>query len=174
MALKPRIYNDLQRQALLTAVVLDGLTIAEAQRRAIAGELPGTPAFNIKYNSAADIVRRGREAFEIRALRDPEHARKTLDADALLVCGYAHLATKAIEKAVKAGETPDAATVRKAADAITSARRALGPAPRKPAPKPEPETPHDKPVNGVLAELINLATSNSAHANGAQTESPAA
>lgn len=149
-----RKYTNAQRDALLRAVVHDGLTIAEARQRAIDGGLPGVDAFDIPYGSASDIVRRGRGLFEIQVLRDVDHARTTLDNDALQLVGLAHLATEALRAKVRAGETPDPAAVRKAADAITSARRALGPQPRKPAKQPTTNGTEPEPVSPELAELL--------------------
>ena len=168
-SLKERIYTRAQRDALLRAVVIDGLTVAEACRRANAGELPGIDAFRVPYGSASDIVRKDRETFQVRALADIDHAREVLEADTLRLAGYAHITARAIEKQVLAGETPDPTAVKKAAEAVTAVRRALGPAPRKPLEKTETEKPASPAADDVVTELLKHAEPNGHHYEEAAT-----
>src|SRR4051812_28952734 len=67
-------YTGQQREAIVHAVLAGGLSIAEAPRRAVAGELSGVPAFTLPCSSAVEIVKQGRSSFEAKALLDPDYA----------------------------------------------------------------------------------------------------
>ena len=147
-----RRYTPEQREALLQAVVINGLSVAEAVRRARAGELPGTGAFRIPYQSASTIINKGRDAFAVSA---PHRARAALDRAALTVVDHA------LKAARNLGDEANPAAIKRAADAITAARRALPPELPRPRKHAADATEADAVENGqpqgTLAELLKLA-----------------
>ena len=164
-----RRFSDGQREAILHAVLTDGMSARAAARAAAAGELPDMAAFRMAPSTAAELIRRERDNYR---LRDPETAAATLADDAVKLARFAHQATTAIEAATGRGETPDPIAVKRAAEAVTAARRALGPQPAKPVPKPdtspqdvEPDHPEDG--NGVVASLLAKVPANG---NGSTAE----
>ena len=150
-----RRYTEPQRDAIVHAVLVDGLSRGEAQRRAEAGTLADALApFRIPYSSTVAIVAKASESFFAEQMRNPAHARAVLDADALRLVELAHTTVEKVTAAAKkAGGNPDPVAVKRAAEAITSARRALPP--ERPATKPTAAA-ESFPVepDGTLATLL--------------------
>jgi hypothetical protein len=60
-----RKYSEAEKDALMKAVFVDGITVAEAVRRAPQGRLD-VPAFTLNLQYAYDIVKTGRDGYEER------------------------------------------------------------------------------------------------------------
>ena len=165
-----RRYTDPQRDSIVRAVLVDGLSRGEARRLAEAGKLAdGLAPFRIPYSSTVAMVKRASESFFAEQMRSPTNARRLLDADALRLVELAHTTVEKVTAAAKKDGSPDPVAVKKAADAITAARRALPP--ERPAAKladPAETSPTESEPDGTLATLLALAPSTN-HANGHTT-----
>jgi len=164
-------FSDSQREAILDAVLVKGLSARASTRAAAAGELEGTDAFTMSASTAAGLVRKHRDEY---AVRDTASAQAALEADALVLARIAHRATRDIESKVAKGEDPDLISVKRAAEAITAAKRALGPTPRKPA-RADETRKHVEPdpsenSTGVLASLLAVAPTMNHNKDSAQPE----
>lgn len=141
-------YTREQRDALLHAVMVNGLSIAEAHRRAKAGKL-GLPAFEIPYSSAIDIIRGDRDSY---ALRNPDVMRSEIDADILAMAA----AARKVAARVKAQADPDPDLIRRAVQALKVARDAVATAPKRNTPT-APEPPHTTAPNVLDALGLTAA-----------------
>lgn len=144
-----RQYTDVQKDALLSAVILDGLTVAEAVRRANAGTL-GLPAFKLDRLYAYQLVKQGREAFR---LRNPAALHKTIDT---LLTELAGLAVNQAEDVVARAKKGDiaAADIKRAISDLKAAKAGLE-RPQKPK-----DAPTDTPAvagDDVLTRLLGQA-----------------
>jgi hypothetical protein len=166
MSQHTRRYSERQRDAVLRAVLVDGLSVAEAHRHAVAGELPGVPAFALTYRSAVAIVAKGRDSFDAQQLQDPAEAHAALDDDALAIAGRTHQAVTILRRGDKLPDGLDLVALKKAADAVAATRRALPP---RRAPKTtEPADQDAPPTQGddVLARMLRGDFSGPNEANG--------
>ena len=148
-----RIYTDPQRQAMLKAHLVDGMSIADAERAAMAGRL-GLPPFG-RRRFGYNIIREGRETFEAKN----DEALEAGTAKALRDAQLANL------KALR-GLPVDADPEKRArlAKALADAQRARGPVVSRAKAKAkagavEAETPRTPQPPDVLGELVNLARS---------------
>jgi hypothetical protein len=129
----PRYTRD-QRDAILRAVMVQGISIADARRRAIAGELD-VPAFRIPYASACDIVRHDRDSY---TLRNPDVMRSEIDREILAMAG----AARKVAAKLRTQPDPNPDEIKRAVQALAAARAAIQTAP-KPAPRPAGKTAQD-------------------------------
>ncbi|HWK30110.1 MAG TPA: hypothetical protein VNS09_26300 [Solirubrobacter sp.] len=142
-----RHYPEPQREALLQAVVINGLSIAEAVRRAKAGTLGDVSPFTIPYSSAKTIVANGRDAFAVSA---PDRAHGAIDRAALQLVG------QALRAANQLADDADPVAIKRTADALVAARRALPPQPKTPKPA-EPQEPTTTAPDPAVAALLKAA-----------------
>lgn len=83
MAPPPR-YTEAQRTAIAQAVLQDHITVAEARRRAAAGELEGVEPFEMSKDAAYNCVRAARlEQAETAAKADPRNSANIYARDVL-------------------------------------------------------------------------------------------
>lgn len=153
-------YTALQKEALLRAVCIDRMTVADAVRAAAAGEL-GLPAFEINRQYAYDILKKDRDAFEAgneEALEAAiDHELRGAEIDALAQ----------IRKLRKRGRESEVDTARLALAskdlvAIRKARREAGTNTQTTKTKP-PSSQSAQPSNAqaksdaTLSDLLDLA-----------------
>jgi hypothetical protein len=150
-------FTDAQKEAIMRAVLVEGMTVADAMRGAAAGTL-GVPAFTIgRY--AYDLVKDGRERYE--ANNDSAlHHSIDVEMKALEIAALKHArATRARLKG-DGSDSPDA--IAKAAKALSDTRRARRDtqgAKTKPAPVQTAGENHAaKPKSDdALSNLLGLA-----------------
>jgi hypothetical protein len=118
-----RRYNDAQKAALLKAVLSDGISTAEAVRRAASGDL-GVPAFKLDKVYAYQLVGKGREAFEAQ---NPEALRLSIDRQIVAMARKALKMARALEKQ----QDPDPAALKAWVAALKAAQTGLA-RPEKP------------------------------------------
>jgi transposase-like protein len=140
-------YTDQQKDALLKAVLVDGLSIAEAARRAPHGRL-GVDAFDVNRQYAYDLVKKGRDGYEER---NPE-ALELATANELR-----RLHRLNLKRSRGLTEASDPDEIKRAAQALSATRSAMrGPGGSKPKvhePAPAPETPAPR-GDDVLTRLL--------------------
>lgn len=110
-------YTDQQKDALLKAVLVDGLTVAEATRRAPQGRL-GIEPFTVNRLYAYDIVNGGREGYEER---NPEALELATTHE------LRRLHRLNLKRSRGLNETSDPDEVKRVAMALAATQRALGP-----------------------------------------------
>lgn len=150
-----RHFTDAQKNAFLTAVLVNGHTIAAARRMAKAGQL-GVPAFEIG-TYAYRLVDRSRDSFE--AINDDALAKSTRDE-------LKRLHRLALAKSRTLAKTTDVAEIARVAKALAETERALNTnAKKQAAPKTsaKPATANEPtPDTGanVVASLLDHAPKN--------------
>lgn len=143
-------YTEEQKNALLEAVLVDGMRVAPAVRLAAQGRLKGTPAVEWHKNYAYKVVARNRASYEA----------KNDQALALAIDRALHdaaLGTLKQLRALNEKDDPDPAKVKATVLTLRTLKADLKKPPKPKAEKPGPE----KPVTGdVLGELLGLAGEN--------------
>lgn len=157
-------YTQAQKDAILKAVLLDGLYVAEAIRRAARGELD-VAAFTIG-DYAYDIVKNGRDDFEGRNDEALEHGTR----EALKGAHRANL------RALRAlTDQADPAERARVAKAVAETQRAMAsgskPKPARGESTPQPETNghgSQSQENDTLTKLLELAQKGAAKPSSAR------
>lgn len=142
-----RTYTDQQRQAMLKAVLSDGMGIAEAERAAMNGLL-GLPPFG-RRRFGYPIIYNGRETYETKN-------EEALEAGTAKALKDAHLANLRALRAL--GEDADPAERARVAKALADTHRARGQVNPKGRSR-KAEAPSEAPAKGedVLGQLVQLA-----------------
>lgn len=152
-----RHYTDRQRDALLKAVLVDGISQREAERRAIDGTLePGLAPFG-RPRFIYSLIRRGRADFEA-------------GNDEALDFGHAselrRLYLLALAKSRQLDTSADVAEIARHAKAVGEAHKALRAHATTPKTKPKPQASAREATNhgaepqqaeDVLAGLVSIA-----------------
>lgn len=141
-------YSDAEKDALMRAVLVDGVIVAEAVRRAPQGRL-GVPAFHLDLQYAYQLVKNGRERFESA---NPDALRGAIDQHLI------KLAAKALKqaRALEAQDVADPDQIRVAIRSLKEAKTGLqapAKAPMSPRPVQEPDV-DEKPSEDVLGRLL--------------------
>jgi hypothetical protein len=146
-----RKYSEAEKDALMKAVFVDGITVAEAVRRAPQGRLD-VPAFTLNLQYAYDIVKTGRDGYEER---NPE-ALELATANELR-----RLHRLNLKRSRGLTEASDPDEIKRAAQALSATRSAMrGPGGSKPRAHGEnqtnPTAPTEKPSQSedVLSRLL--------------------
>lgn len=150
-----RVYTDTERQAILKAHLVDGLAIAEAERRAMAGTLvAGMGPFG-RRRFGYSIIKQGRESFE---------ATNDVALDSGTAGELKRLHRLALARTRELDDTSDVAEIARRAKALAETHRALRGAPSnttraKPKASASEQQAETVPQSAAdtLAQLIKLA-----------------
>lgn len=153
-----RRYTHEQQLALLEAVLIDGMRVSEAIRKAREGGLKDTPACD--WGSYAyKIIKRERDTFEVES---PLALRRAIDVELHHLAVNTMRQARRLNEKQKTGQDVDYETVRKAALALRTLKVDLD----KPKPVKDPEPGPGRAQTGVLGELLDLAETNGAKTDG--------
>lgn len=147
-----RTYTDEQRQAVLEAHLVEGLSMAETERRAIAGTLrPDLGPFG-RPRFIYTVISKGRERYE---------AENETALDSGAGAELRRLTRLALAKARELGPDSDPAEIARRAKALADTHRALrgaGTKPKARASDREPENHDAEPATPEQNTLTSLLT----------------